>query len=157
MKNFLGLLTAIIVCFAAGAFGSIFTAPNIPFWYASLAKPAFNPPNWIFGPVWTLLYSLMGIALYMVWNKGMEKPEVKFALRVFFVQLVLNALWSYFFFGLHWLLFAYIELVVLWIFILWNIIAFTKISKPAAWLLVPYLCWVSFASFLNLGVWWLNR
>ncbi|MCX5751808.1 MAG: tryptophan-rich sensory protein [Candidatus Saganbacteria bacterium] len=157
MKKIFELLLSIIVCFTAGAFGSIFTAPNIPIWYANLNKPFFSPPNWLFGPAWTLLYILMGIALYIVWNKGIEKEEVRFAIRVFFMQLVLNALWSYIFFGLHWLLFAYIELLIMWLFIVWTIVRFAKVSKAAAWLLVPYLCWVSFASMLNLSVWWLNR
>src|SRR3989339_1453671 len=97
----IGSLIAVAISFAAGAIGSFATSPSIPTWYASLNKPSFNPPNWIFGPVWTLLYVMMGIASYLIWEKGWGKPEVKVALSLFAVQLILNSLWSVLFFGMH--------------------------------------------------------
>ncbi len=151
------LIVAVLVCQLVGVLGSIFTVPSIPTWYASINKPAFIPPNWIFAPVWTTLFALMGIAAFLVWERGIKKPEVKSALMVFGVQLALNLLWSVLFFGLQAPLYALIEIVILWLAILWTIIRFYRISKLAGWLLVPYILWVSFASFLNLSVWWLNR
>ena len=141
---------------AAGLIGSIFTMPAIDSWYATLARPDFAPPNWIFAPVWTTLYVLMGVAAFLVWQKGLSKKEIKVALTIFGVQLVLNTLWSIIFFGLQSPLWAFIEIVFLWIAIVATIVAFARVSKLAAWLLVPYILWVSFAGYLNFMIFWLN-
>ena len=156
LPNPLKLLTAIVISEAAGIIGSLFTASAIPGWYASLIKPQLAPPNWVFGPVWTTLYALMGIAAFLVWKRGLERREVKTALAIFVGQLALNTLWSIIFFGLKNPGAAFIEIILLWLAILATIIAFAKISKPAAWLLVPYLLWVSFAGYLNYAIWALN-
>ncbi len=134
----------------------MFTAPFIAGWYAGLVKPAMNPPAWVFGPVWTMLFLLMGISAYLVWKKGLDRKDVKIALAIFLGQLVLNTLWSIIFFGLHSLGGALIEIVVLWLAILATIIVFAKIFRPAAWLLAPYIFWVSFAMYLNYSIWILN-
>lgn len=149
-------ILAIVVSELAGIIGSVFTMPSIAGWYAGLTKPAFSPPNWIFGPVWTTLYALMGIAAFLVWRNGWEQRKVKIALGLFIGQLILNTLWSIIFFGLHSLGGALIEIVFLWLAILATIIAFAKVSKPAAWLLVPYILWVSFAMYLNYSMYALN-
>lgn len=150
------LVLAIVVAELAGIIGSVFTASSIPTWYATLAKPELAPPNWVFGPVWTTLFALMGIAAFLVWKKGWERKEVKVALSVFLGQLILNTLWSIIFFGLQSPASALIEIFILWLAILLTIIVFARISKPAAWLLVPYLLWVSFATYLNYAIWMLN-
>lgn len=137
----------------AGGLGAIFTAPAIPTWYQTLAKPSFNPPSWLFGPVWTTLYLLMGIAVYLVWKQGKKSQPV---VRLFFIHLIFNSLWSILFFGLKRVDLALIEIVFLWFLIAYLIRGFTRFSKPAAWLLVPYLAWVSFASILNFALWQLN-
>jgi len=140
---------SILLCFLAGGIGSFFTTPAISTWYIFLQKPSFSPPNWIFGPIWSFLYLLMGASLYIVWNKKYEKKEKKTGLTLFFTQLFLNSVWSIIFFGLKLPQFAFIEILFLWFFILLTIIYFFKISKAAGWLLVPYLLWVSLASVLN--------
>jgi tryptophan-rich sensory protein len=137
--------------------GSLFTAPSIPTWYAALNKPAFNPPSWLFAPAWITLYTLMGVALFLVWRRGWEEQAVRSAVGVFALQLLLNAAWSPLFFGLHWLLPALVEIVLLWILILLTMLRFRRLSPPAGWLLLPYLAWVSFAAVLNFSLWWLNR
>ncbi|MDD5340776.1 MAG: tryptophan-rich sensory protein [Candidatus ainarchaeum sp.] len=146
----------IIACLAAGAIGALATYPAIPGWYASLNKPAFSPPNWVFGPVWTALYVLMGIAAYIVYSAGMKKPAVHDALVIFGVQLGLNLLWSLLFFGLQSPLYGLVCIVALWAAIAVTIIRFYAISRTAGLLLVPYILWVSFASLLNFYVWALN-
>jgi tryptophan-rich sensory protein len=157
LRDILGPLISALICLAVGGAGTLFTVPSIPTWYAGLIKPAFTPPGWLFGPAWTILYALMGIAAYIIWAKGFKKKEVKIALALFLVQLGLNAIWTPIFFGLHWLLIAFIEIIVLWLMLLWTIIKFYRLSVPAGWLLIPYLLWVSFASILNLSVWLLNK
>jgi tryptophan-rich sensory protein len=157
MKRAAGIIGAVAACELAGIIGSVFTTPSIPGWYAGIAKPSFNPPNWIFGPVWTLLYALMGLAAYLVYEKGFKRPEVKKALAVFAAQLLLNALWSIVFFGAHMILGAAVVIVLLWAMILATILLFTKISKTAAYLLVPYILWVTFAAVLNVSFYVLNR
>lgn len=157
MNNFLKLIAAVLVSEASGAIGALFTTPAIRAgWYAALNKPELSPPNWLFGPVWTTLYALMGIAAFLVWQKGWERRDVRTALGIFIGQLVLNTLWSIIFFGLRSPAGALTEIVLLWLAILTTIIAFKRISKPAAWLLLPYLAWVSFAAYLNLRIWMLN-
>ncbi len=156
MKKYIGALGCIILCEFAGAIGAFVTAPEIRSWYAELHKPFFNPPAWIFGPVWTVLYALMGISLYLVLRKGLNNPKIKVAVSVFAVQLVLNALWSIIFFGLHAVDVSLLEIICLWIAILVTTLLFARIAKPAAWLLVPYLAWVTFAGCLNYAILTLN-
>jgi benzodiazapine receptor len=155
-RDIVEAVVSIVVCQGAGLIGSVATFPSIPTWYASLDKPPFNPPNWIFGPVWTTLYTLMGIAAFLVWRKGIRNREVKIALGIFVVQLVLNTLWSVIFFGLNSLAGGLVVIVVLWIAILLSIITFFRISKVAGALLIPYILWVSFATILNFSLWQLN-
>lgn len=156
MNNALKLVTAIFLCELSGVIGSLFTTPSIPTWYASLAKPELAPPNWVFGPVWTTLFALMGIAAFLVWKKGLDRKDVKIALAIFIGQLILNLLWSIIFFGLHSPGVAFLEIIVLWLAILASIVAFARISKAAAWLLIPYIAWVSFAAYLNYSIYALN-
>ncbi len=151
------LLGFIVLCEAVGILGSLFTVAAIPSWYAALNKPWFSPPNWLFGPVWTLLYLLMGIAGYMLWqNKGTGKAA-KLALVFFFIQLVLNGVWTPLFFGAHLIAWAFVEIVLMLLFILLTIIFSFKTKPKAAILLLPYLFWVSFASLLNFSLWQLNK
>jgi tryptophan-rich sensory protein len=155
--DFLKLITTIAISELAGLIGSSFTISAITTWYTTLNKPTFNPPSWIFAPTWTTLYALMGIAAFLIWKKGCKQPHVKRALIIFLVQLTLNALWSIIFFGLHSPGKAFIEIIFLWIAIIATIITFTKISRTAAWLLAPYILWVSFAAYLNFAIWLLNK
>ncbi len=157
IKTFLKLLVAVAISESAGIIGSIFTISAIPTWYASLQKPVFNPPNWIFGPVWTTLYLLMGIAAFLMWTrKDATSAQQKNALTVFGFQLLLNTLWSFVFFGTHSLFAALIIIVALWATILWTIVVFYRISRPATYLLIPYILWVTFACYLNYAIWTLN-
>ncbi len=153
--KYIKLFLALVICQMAGILGAIFTTPAINGWYTSLNKPGFNPPNWIFGPVWTLLYLMMGVSLYLVWKTKPSKGR-KLAMTMFGVQLGFNSLWSIIFFGLKRPDLALVEITVLWIFILLTILRFWKVSKLATWLLVPYLLWVSFASVLNFSIMRLN-
>ena len=155
-SNILKLVVAVLLCQAAGILGSLATVPAIPGWYQGLAKPSFTPPNWLFGPAWITLYLLMGIALFLVWRQGLDRPGVKAALALFFIQLGLNALWSWLFFGWHQLGLAFAEIVLLWVAILLVMIKFFALSRASGWLLVPYLLWVTFASVLNFSLWRLN-
>lgn len=150
------LIASLIVTLAVGFGGSFFTRPEIEGWYAALEKPWFNPPNWLFGPVWTTLYVMMGIALWLVWKSQAAIPVKRTAILLFAVQLLLNFFWSLIFFNLHQIGWALLEIVLLWIFILLSILWFAKIDKKAAWLLVPYISWVSFATILNFYIWKLN-
>ena len=157
IKNALVLLLSIAVCLLAGVIGSLFTYSSIPTWYAALIKPALNPPNWIFGPVWTTLYILMGISLYLIIKKGKPDRTIWTAIIVFAVQLVLNTLWSIVFFGNHMLFLALVIIIALWLMILMNIILFYKLDKWAGILLIPYILWVSFATYLTYALWMLNK
>lgn len=150
------LIISILIPLIVGYFGSLVTTPSIDTWYAALNKPAFNPPNWIFFPVWTLLFILMGVSLYLVWEKFPKKSYAKAAIAIFGLQLGLNLLWSVLFFGLKNPLYAAIEIVVLWVAILSTIIKFWKISKAATYLLLPYITWTSFAVVLNYAIVLLN-
>ena len=153
MNKWVKLIASILICQIAGIIGSIFTAPSITTWYANLQKPGFSPPNWVFGPVWITLYTLIGISLYLVWNK---KKNIKIPLTLFFIQLILNSIWSIIFFGLQNPFYALIEIIILWITILLTIINFYKVSKKAGLLLLPYIIWVSVATILNYYIWILN-
>lgn len=152
MSRVLRLIISLLICFAASAVGSVFTTPAIPTWYAELSKPSFSPPNWLFGPVWTLLYSLMAISFFLVWEKIENFRKDPFPLGIFLTQLALNSLWSVLFFGLKNPFYAFIDIIVLWVAILLTIITFSKISKKAGLLLIPYLLWVSFATILNFSI-----
>ena len=153
--NIFRLIASLIICQSAGFLGSIFTTPAIPGWYAGLEKPTFNPPNWIFSPVWIFLYLLMGVTLYLLWQ-NLPKIEAKTALVFFAVQLALNILWSVIFFGFKLPVVAFIEIIILWIFILLTMIKSAKVSKAAVYLLLPYILWVNFAAVLNFFLWRLN-
>lgn len=156
MKKIIKFLVSIFLCQMAGIIGIGFTSAAITLWYNTLNKPFFNPPAWIFGPVWTLLYIMMGIALFLVWEKETQRQKKRKALLFFGLQLVLNAIWSPVFFGLRSPALGLIIIVFLWISILLTIINFYKLSKTATGLLVPYFVWVSFAAVLNFSIWQLN-
>ena len=151
------LIASICFCYIVAFFGSVVTFPSISTWYAGLNKPSFNPPTFIFGPVWTILYTLMGIALYLVWNKEKKNKSVNQAVEMFLLQLSLNFLWSLIFFGLHLPFAALLTIIALWISIAYTIFLFRKISKAAYLLLIPYIAWVSFALILNFFIAILNR
>jgi len=155
--NILVIIVWIIIAFIPGILGQLATGPAIPAWYATLTRPPIAPPNWLFGPVWTLLYISMGVAAGLIWQKGISSKAVQAAIVLFLIQLALNGLWSFIFFGWHLLFLAFIEIVVMWVFILLTIIKFYALSPAAGLILVPYLLWVSFASILNLSFWWMNR
>ena len=155
-SDILKLLASIIVCQLAGFIGSIFTRPAIPGWYANLAKPSFTPPNWVFGPVWISLFLLMGIAAFLVWQKGFDDKRVRISLGIFAVQLILNTSWSIFFFGLKSPLLGFFDILLLWIAIFLTMIYFARVSKTATILLLPYILWVSFAALLNFSIWRIN-
>jgi tryptophan-rich sensory protein len=148
-RNVLALVGFIVVTFCAPMIG-MFTLPGA--WYAALSKPAWNPPPWIFGPAWTLLYTLMAIAAWLVWKQdGWRRP-----LRLYFAQLLLNAAWTPIFFGAHQLGWALLEITALWIAILLTMLSFRRVSRPAGWLFAPYLAWVTFAAILNFTLWRMN-
>ncbi|PXY41628.1 sensory protein TspO [Flavobacterium cheongpyeongense] len=158
MNKIAKIAITIIVCLAVGYSASMVTRPSVAEWYPTIEKPFFNPPNWIFMPVWTLLYILMGVAAGLVWDKIKEQNQaVKKALGFFLIQLTLNAVWSYLFFGLKNPMLALIEIALLWLMIYETYLKFIKINKTAGYLLIPYLAWVGFAAILNASIWWLNR
>jgi tryptophan-rich sensory protein len=158
MQKILRITTTVITCVVIGYLSGMVTRDSISTWYPTLVKPIFNPPNWIFAPVWSLLYIMMGLAAGMIWNRlELDESNVKKAMKFFVIQLGLNALWSYLFFGLHNPLLALVEIIVLWLMIFETHIQFKKVDKVAANFLLPYLAWVSFATVLNASIWWLNR
>ncbi|HSW80816.1 MAG TPA: TspO/MBR family protein [Candidatus Saccharimonas sp.] len=149
------LALSFVITFGAAAIGSLATFPNLTTWYAALQKPTFNPPNWVFGPVWTILYILIALSLYIVWTTR-TKQQKRGAYIAFGVQLALNALWSIVFFGLHWPALAVVVIVALLGSIAATIWQFCRISRLAGWLLASYICWVAFATALTVAVAWLN-
>lgn len=153
--NLKKLSISIIITLVAGFIGSFFTGPAVKTWYLIINKPTWNPPSWLFAPVWTTLFIMMGVSLAIVWSKKMNK-NVTLALQIFTVQMLLNILWSIIFFGLGNFWLAFVEIAILWVFILATIIKFFKIDKTAGYLLIPYILWVSFASFLNFTIAGLN-
>lgn len=157
MKTIGRLVCAVSACLLTGVLGSLFTMDSIKTWYADLARPSFSPPDWAFGVVWPILYVMMGLSAFLIWNRGADKRHVKVALGLFVLQLILNGLWSPLFFGLHMIALSVVEIVLLWVAILLTVRAFWPISKAAALLLVPYILWVSFAIVLNGSLWYLNR
>ena len=156
MNKLSKFVASILICEGVGLISTPFTIAAIPTWYVTLQKPFFSPPNWVFAPVWTFLYFLMGISVYLIWEQGLKKKKVKEALKFFLLQLVLNFMWSLFFFGLHAPFLAFIEIVILWLAIFVTIKKFYPLSRLAAYLLVPYLLWVSFAAHLNFAIVLLN-
>ena len=150
------LALAILIAQSAGLIGALFTSSAIPSWYANLARPEFSPPNWIFGPVWTTLYTLIGISLYIVWTRHVGGHLRTAWLRLFWVQLVLNALWSIIFFGMKNLGLAFAEILVLLATIAGLVGLGFAFDKRVSFLLLPYLAWVSFAMYLNYAIWQLN-
>jgi len=155
-KKILTLIIAVGICLLAGYIGSYYTTPEIPTWYASLQKPDINPPSWVFAPVWTILYIMMGISLYLILQSDLKKQEVQFGLILFIFQLMVNIGWSFFFFGLHSTFFGFLAIVLLWAVLLCTIIQVWRFSIPAAVLLLPYFVWVSFAGYLNYAILILN-
>jgi translocator protein len=151
-SNVLPLAGWLVICFAAASLGALFMPGE---WYAALRKPSWNPPAWIFGPVWSALYAMMGVAAWLVWKQGGFTTQRR-PLSLFFLQLALNAAWTPLFFGLHWLGAALGEITCLWLAIAATLAAFRRVSRPASWLLAPYLAWVSFAALLNFTLWRLN-
>lgn len=158
MSKYLRIIYCVAICLVVGYLSSITTQSSINTWYPTLIKPSFNPPNWLFAPVWMVLFIMMGVAAGMIWNHLENQRElVKKALLFFTVQLLLNALWSYLFFGLNNVLLALIEIVLLWLIIYETFYIFKKIDKKAAYLFIAYLIWVGFAAVLNGSIYYLNR
>lgn len=154
--NWPKLLGSLLITFGASAIGSYLTTPSIKTWYATINQTSLTPPNWVFGPVWTILFLLMAIALYMVWSDRNKKKTRHQAVRLFFAQLIANVAWSGLFFGLHNIGLAFIEIMFLLILITYCLLAFYRLNKTAGWLLFPYFLWVSFATVLNLSLWLAN-
>ncbi len=152
----LKIILSIVLCNIVGLLASSVTLPAISGWYSTLNKPPFNPPSWLFGPVWTLLYTLMGISVAAIWQMGSHQKGVKHALSIFGIQLMLNGIWSFLFFGFQNPLIAFIEILFLFVLIVITFVRFKELKPWAAWLLVPYLLWVAFASMLNFSIFILN-
>ena len=150
--RWIGLVLFVLACLGAGGLGAVATTPEIDDWYRTVVRPEWSPPNWVFGPVWTTLYVLMGISAWLVWKPAGFR-DASSPLLWFAVQLVLNVAWSWIFFGMHQIGWAVVEIVILWLAILATTVAFFRRSKPAGWLLMPYLGWVTFASVLNFTIW----
>jgi benzodiazapine receptor len=157
LNNIVKLIVSILACFGAGVIGSFFTFKAIPTWYLGLKKPRYTPPNQVFGPVWTTLYILMGVSVFFVWQKGLSDNDVLLAFTLFWVQLLFNSLWSIIFFGMKSKGGGVFIIIVLWLLILATIVTSFRISIWAGVLLIPYIIWVSIASYLNIGIWWLNK
>jgi len=158
MNKYVKILIFVLTCVGVGYISGMATRSSVTTWFPTLVKPSFNPPSWVFAPVWSTLYIMMGIAAGLVWSRiDFEKEAVRKALLFFAIQLGLNALWSLLFFGLRNPMLAGIEIILLWLMIYETYIKFGKIDKIAGYLFIPYLLWVSFASVLNISIWWLNR
>ncbi|RYY86711.1 MAG: tryptophan-rich sensory protein [Chitinophagaceae bacterium] len=156
MKNGWKLFISLLIPQVVGGTAGLFTITEVGSWYQGINRPTWNPPGWLFGPVWTTLYVLMGIALYLVW-KGQERSAQKTrAIWLWGMQMLANFCWSFIFFNQHRIGLAFAEIVLLWLLILLTIFAFARISKTAAWLLVPYISWVTFAGILNYTIWVMN-
>ncbi len=156
MKNiYLKVLVCVTLCLSLGIVSGFSTADSIASWFQFIKKPSWNPPNWLFGPVWTILYIMMGIAVALIWHSNHNNKRV--AIWLFIVQFILNLCWSFIFFNMHLTGWAFVEITIMLLFIWLTFFSFKKIHKIAAYLLVPYLCWVSFATVLNGTIWYLNR
>lgn len=157
LNDVIKLVVSILACFATAGIGSLFTFKAIPNWYAGLKKPPYTPPNWAFGPVWTTLYILMGISVFLVWQKGLATNGALLAFILFWIQLTVNAVWSIIFFGMKSKGGGVITIIMLWLLIMATMFASFRVSDWAGALLIPYIVWVSIASYLNIGVWLLNK
>jgi tryptophan-rich sensory protein len=158
MQKIIRIALVVTVCLAIGFLSGMATQDGVKTWFPTLIKPIFNPPAYVFAPVWTILYIMIGIAGGLVWGELENNPvEVKKGFKLFIFQLALNALWSYLFFSLHNPLLAFVEIILLWLLIIETFRQFKIINKTAAYLFIPYLLWVSFAMVLNGSIWWLNR
>jgi len=155
MSSILKLIISIALCFFVAFLGSWTTFQSVQTWYMTINKPSFNPPSWLFGPVWSVLYTLMAIAFWLVW-KNRDLPSKSFAMQLFLIQLVLNLLWSFLFFYFKLPFWAFLEIILMWTTILFTIIYFYKINPWAAYIMIPYLLWVGFATILNGSIWILN-
>jgi tryptophan-rich sensory protein len=156
MNNIVKLIIAVSIPVAVGATSGFFTATGVSNWFQTINKPSWNPPGWIFGPVWTTLYVMMGFALYLIWKSDATVEFKKTAISLFAAQLLLNFFWSFIFFNQHQIGWAVLEIIAMWVLILLTIFAFARVNNTAAWLLVPYISWVSFATILNYTIWKLN-
>lgn len=156
LRDIFKLIIAVLIVELAGVISSFFSTSSISNWYPTLVKPALNPPNWVFTPVWTTLYALMGVAAFLIWRHGLRQRRTRVALTIFSAQLILNVIWFIIFFGFQNPFLAFIEIIVLWLAIVWTIFSFYKISRLAACLLMPYILWVSFVAYLNYSIWLLN-
>lgn len=156
MKSIVKFIIAIGIPLLTGAISGLFTAQSVAGWYATIIKPSFNPPNWVFGTVWTILYIMMGIAFFLVWKSNDYAAIKRTAIIFYFIQLTLNFLWSFIFFYSHQPGWALIDIICLWLMILITMLYFGNINSIAGWLMLPYICWVSFASALNYAIWKLN-
>ena len=157
-SQIVGLIVALLLPFVVVGLGVAATSSSLSDWYLTLKKPAWNPPAWLFGPVWTVLYLMMGVSSWLVWRERPRHPAgVKQALIWYAVQLGLNSLWSIFFFGMRQIGVALVDIIALWLTLLITIIKFWRIRPVAGWLMTPYLLWVTFATALNSAIWWLNR
>lgn len=155
MSNYLKFALSIVLCLLAGVGGAVFTQDSLG-WYFTLHKPLFRPPNWLFSPVWIVLYITMGISFYLIWKKGFSHRDAKYAFVIFIVQLIFNASWSVIFFGGRSIFGGLLVIFVLWLLIFLTIFAFYRINTAAAYILIPYFIWVSYASILNFSIWRLN-
>lgn len=156
-RHIVVLILAMLLPLVVGVLGSFSTMESVRTWYPTLVRPSFAPPSWVFGPVWTTLYLMMGVASWLVWRQGLAKPEVRSALASYGVQLILNLAWSWLFFGLKRPFLALLDIVVLLVLIGVTTLRFAAVSRGAALLMAPYLAWAAFATVLNGGFWWLNR
>lgn len=157
MKDWIRLIISIAIPLSVGAIAGFFTSPEISGWYQTIKKPEWQPPGWVFGPVWTTLYVMMGVAFYLVWRTKLPVSEKRMAVTLWIIQLLFNFFWSFIFFRQHQIDWALADIIILWFFILLTIFSFARINKLAAWLLVPYISWVTFAAILNFVIYQLNK
>ena len=156
-QSLTALAAALLLPLGVGALGALATSASVRTWYSTLVRPSFAPPSWVFGPAWTALYVMMGVASWLVWREGLARPDVRSALTLYGVQLAFNLAWSWLFFGLRQPLLALVDIVVLLVLVAITVARFAPVSRTAAGLMVPYLAWVAFATALNGAFWWLNR
>ncbi len=154
-SNIIKLISSITLPLVLGAIAGMFTSQSVPDWYSTLNRPSFNPPNWIFGPVWTILYILMGISFFVIWKQNVSKAR-NMAISIFFLQLLLNFAWSFIFFYFNMIGLALVEIALLWVTIILMLVLFYKIKPMATYINIPYLLWVSFATVLNASYYFLN-
>lgn len=156
MKPFVKCIISIAIPLAIGGVSGFFTTEGVATWFTTVNKPSFNPPNWLFAPVWTALYIMMGIGFFLIWKSNAAATLKNKAIRIYFIQLSFNFLWSFLFFYMHQPGWALLDILLLWVSIILTMFAFRKVSVAAPWLLLPYICWVSFATLLNYSIWRLN-